>query len=596
MRNRGLSAIAYTAPIYWRLVVFFLGAGLTMNADAADWSIIDLGALSGTVSGAAGINARGQVVGSWSYTENDTGRAFLHDGTTMHDLGTLGGTSSWALDINIRGQVVGSSRLNGDADTHAFLHDGTTMRDLGTLGYGSEAHGINASGQVVGWSLTSLDNYNVVDHAFLHDGVTMRDLGTLGGTMSQAYDINDRGQVIGLSDVSGGPSHAFLHDGVTMRDLGTLGGTMSAAHDINARGQVVGLSEVSGSEPWVWHAFLYDGVMRDLDILPEVLAAGWQSLLLGGLAINDSGQIVGAGRIGVKGKDLRRAFLLHPQTTSRYMQTVDPATLYNLGCAQTNQSGLLILDFGRPRYNGTEYGASLFQRNGFTPISAIESAVRAFLNGYYDCPGKGFMAVAVGTSNDGSNTTFEHGRAWGQMIARLNAYISTPPSYADRLAVIGASDIEIGYNTPANSRAWVDGYASTSPVNYFNYGDAAGCPATGTGPCDQGWTQEDVWYVSWGNSASPLPVPQIYRTDGAQAWQWTALAVYGNTVHGTEKFIPAALTQWQACRDPGKKCDASLKNTPVQAWYQLMNGLHGAASDPTTVQNVLYSSDITWQN
>jgi probable HAF family extracellular repeat protein len=511
----------------------------------------------------------------------------------MRDLGTLGGISSWAYGINASGQVVGSSYLSNNSDQHAFLYDGTTMRDLGTLGgISSWAYGINASGQVVGWSyITPGSPYR---RAFLHDGITMRNLGTLdGGYDSWAEGINASGQVVGGSYSITGYSRAFLYDGTVMRDLGTLGGSGSRAYGINARGHVVGISGLSGDA--AAHAFLYDGAMRDLETLPEVVAARWQTLYANSntLAINDSGQIVGTGRTRV---GYNRAFRLHPQTMSRYMTTVNPANLYNLGCAQTHQNGVVILAFGRPRFNGTDYGTSLFQANGFTPISSIEAAVKAFLDGYYNCAGRGVMVVAVGTSNDGNDTTYAHGRAWGEMVARLNNYITFPPSYQNRLTVVGASDIEIGFNTPANSRAWVDGYASSSPVNYYNYGDAQECPTSGAGPCGNGWTQEDVWYVSWGSPANPLPVPEIYRTDGAQARQWTALAAYGRSVHGVDPFIPAALTQWQACRDPGRRCNASIRNTPAGAWYQLMNGLYGIAPDPTTAQNILYSSDITWQN
>ncbi len=621
---------------------------LSAGAFAVDWTITDLGTLGGTYSGAFDINARGHIVGSSTRRRQTVDRAFLHDGTTMRDLGTLGGTASWAHGINAGGQVVGGSTImNDDTINHAFLYDGTTMRDLGTLGgTNSVARSINASQQVVGASDMM---GNIGYHAFLYDGTTMRDLGTLGGTSSIAYDINTLGQVVGWSYTSGNNgntiSHAFLYDGTTMRDLDTLGGIASVANSINASGQVVGSSLTSANIGWraflydgttmrdlgtlegtdiytssmasdinavgqvvgqshtssgATHAFLYDGVMRDLNTLPEVMAAGWQSLTESSpLTINDSGQIVGTGMIGSRS----RAFRLHPQTTSRYMQTVNPTTLYNLGCSQTNQRGVLVLNFGAPRYNGTDYGTTLYQASGFTPILDIETAMRAFLDGYYYCngrPGNGVMTVAVGTTSFGSQVTSAHGVAWGQMLARLNAFVSGPPYLGDRLSVAGAIDIELdvrrGWATPANARAWVDGYASTSPVSYYNYGDAQGCPTAGIGPCSNGWAQEDVWYVSWGNPANPLPVPQIYRTDSSQAQQWSALAAYGNAVHGTEVFIPAALTQWQACRDPGRNCPGRLRNTPVQAWYQLMDALYAVIPDPNAVQNILYSSDITWQN
>ena len=54
----------------------------------------------------------------------------------------------------------------------------------------------------------------------------MRDLGTLGGDYSDAYGINDAGQVVGWSYTAEGFGHAFITaaDGMGMRDLGTLGG------------------------------------------------------------------------------------------------------------------------------------------------------------------------------------------------------------------------------------------------------------------------------------------------------------------------------------------------------------------------------------
>ena len=75
----------------------------------------------------------------------------------------------------------------------------------------------------------------------------MTDLGTLGGTFSQAFGINARGQVVGQSTVAIGQS-AFLWEAGTMTDLSTLGGTGSVASGINARGQVVGRSRLANGQ------------------------------------------------------------------------------------------------------------------------------------------------------------------------------------------------------------------------------------------------------------------------------------------------------------------------------------------------------------
>jgi len=75
----------------------------------------------------------------------------------------------------------------------------------------------------------------------------MIDIGTLGGFISSAYGINASGQVVGFSYVAGSTdSHAFVTgaNGAGMTDLNTLvtlGGGVSLveAMAINGRGQIV---------------------------------------------------------------------------------------------------------------------------------------------------------------------------------------------------------------------------------------------------------------------------------------------------------------------------------------------------------------------
>ena len=119
------------------------------------------------------------------------------------DLGTLGGTQSGGGGINASGQVTGYSSTTGDSVIHAFLYDGT-MHDLGVSN--SYGWGINASGQVVG---------NFGNVAFLYtSGSGLVDLNSLidplsGWQLSTALAINDAGQITGWGRI-GGERHAFL--------------------------------------------------------------------------------------------------------------------------------------------------------------------------------------------------------------------------------------------------------------------------------------------------------------------------------------------------------------------------------------------------
>src|SRR6266550_3898088 len=241
---------------------------------------------------------------------------------SITDLGNLPGASSaQGFAINDRGQVVGCSYLqfcnlaSGSRDPQrAFLWDPITqhLTDLSLPGTApSEAFGINETGQVVGFGRI---RGGLVDHAFLWNpdvpnGTTgtLTDLGTLaGGSGSAASGVNDRGQVVGCSytsfcDPANGTAFLWTPDvpnGTTgsMIELGTLpGGSGSEASGINNGGQVVGASaDADGTA----HAFLWTpGAPNGATGTMTDLGS-----LPGGSAgrafgINDRGQVVGCSYI-----------------------------------------------------------------------------------------------------------------------------------------------------------------------------------------------------------------------------------------------------------------------------------------------------------
>lgn len=233
--------------------------------------------------------------------------------------------------IDERGDIVGKA-TGGPSIWRATLWEKGTPIDLGTLKYGFEsaAHALNRRGQVVGVSITGCFFFPTqpypfeCTHAFLWDQGTMVDLGGLGGPstfFSEAWGINDRGQIVGASTADGGPgTHAVLWDKGSITDLGTLpGDSLSSAMAINNRGQIVGYSgDGVTSRAFLWE----DGTMIELpgqsdrtfayDINKRGQIVGtsdgpvlWEDGVLtalerpagtfdgGALGINDRGQIVG---------------------------------------------------------------------------------------------------------------------------------------------------------------------------------------------------------------------------------------------------------------------------------------------------------------
>lgn len=161
-----------------------------------------------------------------------------------------------------------------------------TVTDLGTLGgeY-SIATDVNNRGQVVGRSNVKGEGASWdKGHAFLWQNGKMKDLGTLGGKNSSASRINDLGQIAGNSEYgAGAEQHGFFWANGRMIDIGTLGGKASYAADLNNRGQVAGSSTTAVGET---HCFLWAaGVMTDLGTLGGSVCYVQD--------MNDQGQIIG---------------------------------------------------------------------------------------------------------------------------------------------------------------------------------------------------------------------------------------------------------------------------------------------------------------
>nr|WP_246722679.1 DUF3466 family protein [Aliikangiella sp. G2MR2-5] len=203
-------------------------------------------------SSAAAINNDGIVVGSAFYDRPDDvdgngnstsvymKHAFIYDSsnellTAILPENTAVAVTSSFRDINNTGVAVGwHSTENSTSDTRAVYYDSTISDNLVNLEvYGSEdeiaiATAINDSNVVVGRAYRPDEGHFT---AYTHD-INTGETNSLGflnttsvnGQESEAYDINNSGQVVGRSIYSIYPNvyHAFVYDNGEIKDINDL--------------------------------------------------------------------------------------------------------------------------------------------------------------------------------------------------------------------------------------------------------------------------------------------------------------------------------------------------------------------------------------
>jgi probable HAF family extracellular repeat protein len=284
-----------------------------------DGQMIDLGTLGGPNSNAGGMNELGDVTvgGSDTGIPDPLGEDFCHYGTYQTCLSflwhngrrtlvpTLGGNNNDVATINNHRQVlVIAETANADPTCTApqvlgfegFIWEPRTggIRKLPPL-FGdsvSGGFGMNESGDVTGASgiCADVSSASALHIALWRSGRPI-DLGNLGGaTGNFGFALNNRGQVVGQSDLTGDNTfHAILWQGGILTDLGTLPGDFaSTATGINDGGQIAITSCDANfnCRAAIWQ----NGVMTDLNTL---IPPGSPLFLTGAGEINARGQIAG---------------------------------------------------------------------------------------------------------------------------------------------------------------------------------------------------------------------------------------------------------------------------------------------------------------
>jgi probable HAF family extracellular repeat protein len=237
----------------------------------------------------------------------------------------FGGKESYFFDVNNSNTIVGRNILS-DGFEKTIYSDNGVVKDLANLGGdGGTARGLNNSGQIVGY----VDTDSQLDDKFVNTAVIwqkdakgeyqLTDLGTFGAAQATLRDINDAGQIIGVTSngLSGADaaSNPFIlrdtngngkYELSEVTNLGSLGGKTGTVNGINELGQVVGSStdKDGKSRAFVWT----EGKLADLNTLisAPLTYDGAAVTLTSAAAINNFGDITALGTYTYKdttGKD-----------------------------------------------------------------------------------------------------------------------------------------------------------------------------------------------------------------------------------------------------------------------------------------------------
>jgi uncharacterized membrane protein len=198
------------------------------------------------------INNRGVIVGEFAAASSSHAIKWSPGGQAV-SLGKLprdtkvSFTACAALDVNDRGTIVGYS------EGHAWRLDGKHKRDLGE----GSANAVNNDGVVVGGSggracIWIGSRKRLLDGTYYRESLS----GDLENSYSLANDINDNGEVVGVTSAYRPANSTFLEGcaalwsggrRVSLNGIGGLpeGWMLTSALAINNKGQIVGYGQYS---------------------------------------------------------------------------------------------------------------------------------------------------------------------------------------------------------------------------------------------------------------------------------------------------------------------------------------------------------------
>jgi hypothetical protein len=232
-------AAAPTLTFKYSNVVAVKGA-----TETDSYSVNNAGVIAGDYVDSAGVQ-HAMILDGKKLTSVDNSTCEVEtgaDGIAFYGINSAGTAVGWCLNSKTSLEE-GFTYSKGKFTTVAFPKSN-----------GTEATGINDSGEVVGLYLDSAN----AQHGFVKKGSKYTSIDVTGDTSADAYGINNAGDIAVYALDSSGDYQSFIYNGKTFKKVGypTAGALGSVAHKPNDKGDVVGTYYDTADDV---HGFLLHG-------------------------------------------------------------------------------------------------------------------------------------------------------------------------------------------------------------------------------------------------------------------------------------------------------------------------------------------------
>jgi probable HAF family extracellular repeat protein len=237
MDIRHIAVVAAITSIAWTTSI----AKVNVGSQTCSYTLFTIG--QGSTPGLGGINDLDVVSGSVQQGQTMYGFIRKPSGTVTTFL--INGHSNLTSKINNNDVVVGSyypSQTSPQAGFRRSASGAVKTLAVPNGANGTAAHGINNSGEIVGW----YDTANAVQKGFIYKSGTYTSFSHSGWFFLQAEGVNKQGVIVGSYMDSKNKMHGFAYANGKFVTLNFPGANATDALGINDSGEIVGWYLPSG--------------------------------------------------------------------------------------------------------------------------------------------------------------------------------------------------------------------------------------------------------------------------------------------------------------------------------------------------------------